>query len=96
MLKIKEKAKSVRFRLFITMCIVISIIVICLIVANNVVLETFYLYSKTNTVRQVYNKIDNYFPEYKENIKEICNNKEPSEVSYVNTSDIHNILKVFK
>lgn len=61
MTKIKEKIKSVRFRLFATMCVVITIIVGCLILANNVVLETFYLYSKTTTVRQVYQKINNYY-----------------------------------
>lgn len=43
------------------MCIVITIIVAFLILINNIVLETFYLYSKTNTVRQVYKKINNYY-----------------------------------
>jgi len=57
----KERMKSVRFKLFFTMCIVITIIVLCLILANNVVLETFYLYSKTNTVRQVYHRINLYY-----------------------------------
>ena len=61
MTKIREKTKSVRFKLFATMCIVITIIVACLILINNIVLETFYLYSKTNTVRQVYQKINNYY-----------------------------------
>ena len=61
MAKLKEKVKSVRFKLFATMCVVISVIVACLILANNVVLESFYLYSKTNTVRQVYQKINNYY-----------------------------------
>ena len=59
--KIKEKLKSVRFKLFSTMCIVITIIVTCLIAANNLVLETFYLYSKTENVKQVYQKINNYY-----------------------------------
>ena len=57
----KEKIKSIRFRLFFTMCIVIAIIVLCLITANNLVLETFYLHSKTESVKQVYEKIDNYY-----------------------------------
>ncbi len=59
--KFKEKIKSVRFRLFSTMCIVIAIIVLCLITANNLVLETFYLHSKTESVKQVYEKINNYY-----------------------------------
>ena len=57
----KEKIKSVRFRLFFTMCIVITVIVLCLITANNLVLETFYLHSKTENVKQVYEKINNYY-----------------------------------
>jgi len=61
MTKIREKIKSVRFKLFFTMCIVITVIVICLIIANNVVLENFYLYSKTNTVKNVYTTINNFY-----------------------------------
>jgi len=61
MTKIRERTKSVRFRLFMIMCIIITIIVLCLIAANNIVLETFYLYSKTNTVKEVYQKINNYY-----------------------------------
>lgn len=61
MSNLKEKVKSVRFKLFATMCVVITIIVACLILANNVVLETFYLYSKTTTVRKVYEKINYYY-----------------------------------
>lgn len=59
--KFREKAKSVQFKLFSTMCVVIAIIVLCLIVANNIVLETLYMHSKTNTVKQVYQKINNYY-----------------------------------
>ena len=67
MKKFKEKIKSVRFRLFTTMCAVIVIIVGCLIAANNLVLENFYLYSKTESVKEVYNKINNYY-KYSHNI----------------------------
>ena len=52
--KLKNNFKSVRFRLFLIMCIVIAVIVICLIIVNSVVLESFYIYSKTKTVRNVY------------------------------------------
>ena len=48
MTDIREKTKSVRFKLFATMCTVIAIIVIFLILINN-------------TVRQVYQKINNYY-----------------------------------
>ena len=53
---IKEKFKSVRVRLFLSLCIVVSIIVIFLIIINNVVLESFYLYSKIKNVRLAYEK----------------------------------------
>ena len=61
MAKQKNHFRSVRFKLFFTMCIVIAIIVLCLVAINSIVLESFYLYSKTNTVRDVYNKINNYY-----------------------------------
>ena len=61
MAKLKTNFKSVRFKLFLTLCVVTAIIVLCLVAINNIVLESFYLYSKTRTVRDVYNKINNYY-----------------------------------
>ena len=61
MARIKNNLKSVRFKLFFTMCIIIAIIVLCLVTINSVVLESFYLYSKTKTVKQLYNKINSYY-----------------------------------
>lgn len=60
-MKIKYNFKSVRFKLFVTLCFVIAIIVLCLVTINSIVLESFYLYSKTQTVRGVYDKINNYY-----------------------------------
>lgn len=59
--KLKEKFKSVRFRLFAVLCAVIIFLVLCLILINSAVLENFYVYSKTNTVKKIYNKINNYY-----------------------------------
>ena len=59
--KLKEKFKSVRFRLFAVLCAVIIFLVLCLILINSIVLENFYVYSKTNTVKKLYHKIDNYY-----------------------------------
>ena len=59
--KLKSNFKSVRFKLFFIMCIIIAVIVLCLVAINSVVLESFYLYSKTKTVRNVYTKINNYY-----------------------------------
>ena len=55
---IREKLKSVRVRLFLSLCIVVSVIVLFLIVINNVVLESFYLYSKVKNVKLAYEKIN--------------------------------------
>ena len=54
--KFKEKFNSVRFKLFFVLCTVIIFLVICLIVINSIVLETFYLYAKTKNVKEVYEK----------------------------------------
>ncbi len=59
--KLKDKFKSVRFRLFAVLCAVIIFLVLCLILINSIVLENFYVYSKTNTVKKLYHKIDNYY-----------------------------------
>ena len=48
---IKENTKSVRFRLFSSLCIIVALIVLFLIIINNVVLESFYLYSKIKNVK---------------------------------------------
>ena len=45
-----KKVKSVQSRLFLSLCIVVCLIIIFLIIVNNFILETFYLYSKINTL----------------------------------------------
>lgn len=85
MAKIRDKIKSVRFKLFMTMCMVITIIVVCLIIANNVVLKNFYIYAKTNTVRQVYARIDNY---YKSNSSWFKIESELRRIAFNNNFDI--------
>lgn len=64
---LKEKFESVRVRLFLYLCIVVAIIVLFLIIINNVVLESFYLYSKTKNVKLAYEKINNYYNILEEN-----------------------------
>lgn len=61
MAKTKSNFKSVRFKLFFTMCVVIAVIVLCLVAINSVVLKSFYLYSKINSLKSVYSKINNYY-----------------------------------
>lgn len=59
--KLKEKLKSVRVRLFVTLCIVIMFLVLCLVTINSLVLENFYMYSKTKNIKGVYQKINQYY-----------------------------------
>ena len=61
MKKIKESPQTVRFRLFISLCIIVALIILFLIVINNVVLESFYLYSKIKNVKLAYEKIDEMY-----------------------------------
>ena len=58
---IKEKLKSVRVKLFLVLCVVTILLVICLIAINSLVLENFYIYNKTNTIREVYKEINKYY-----------------------------------
>lgn len=61
MKKIKDQFKSVRVRLFVTFCIFVMFLVFCLIAINRLVLENFYMYSKTRTIKEVYQKINEYY-----------------------------------
>ena len=83
--KLKDKWKSVRFRLFIVLCIVIMFLVICLVTINSLVLGNFYLYSKTNTIKDVYQKINDYYanPTLDVNLEE-----ELKKIAYRNNFDI--------
>ncbi len=83
--KIKKQLKSVRFRLFITFCIVIMFLVFCLIAINRLVLENFYMYSKTKTIKGVYQKINAYYenPDLNSNLE-----SELKKIAYKNNFDI--------
>ena len=83
--KIKDKFKSVRFKLFFIMCVVILIIVLFLILINSIVLENFYIYSKTATIKQVYQKVNNYYDSENPNINL---ETELKKIAYKNNFDI--------
>ena len=85
MKKIKNSFKSVRMRLFLTLCAVIVFIIVFLIMINNIVLETFYLYSKTNTIKNLYYKINAY---YNSENEEIDLEEELKSVAIKNNIDI--------
>lgn len=58
--KLIKKVKSIQSRLFISLCVVVCLIIIFLIIVNNFILESFYMYSKINTLEGVYKQINSY------------------------------------
>ena len=61
MARINEKLKSVRMKLFLTVCVVVVLIILLLVLINSVVLEKFYIYSKAQNVKKIYNEINNFY-----------------------------------
>ena len=68
MQNIKQSLKSVRVKLFLTLSLVILLIITFLIILNNVVLGTFFLYTKTKTLKSVYELTNNYYNNVDSNI----------------------------
>ena len=93
--------KSLRAKLFLTLCIVILIIICFLIVVSNTVLETFYYYSKHKTSIETFNMINEIdFNDEKKvlQLDEICitNNfdvvvkNQENQIVYVSNKDFSN------
>ena len=59
--KLKDVFSSVKVKLFVTLSSTILLIIIFLIIVNNFALENFYLYNKQNTLKAVYETINNYY-----------------------------------
>ena len=59
--KIKNAFKSVRIKLFATLSLVVLLIIMFLILVNNFVFGQFYLYSKTQALKSVYETVNNYY-----------------------------------
>ena len=59
----KKIFKSVRAKLFLTLCVVIFMIIFFFIVINNVVLETLYYHSKKEASLNAYNYINENLPQ---------------------------------
>ena len=83
--EIKLKFKSVRFKLFFTMCVVILVIILSLVLINSIVLENFYIYSKTATIKQVYQKLNDYYNTENTNVDL---ETELKKIAYKNNFDI--------
>ena len=61
MKKSKRRFKSVQMKLFVTLSLVVILIVGLLIVMNIIVLEGFYMFSKINTVKKEYHRINELY-----------------------------------
>ena len=59
--KLKNSLNSVQVKLFLTLCVVIIAIIAILILINNSILETFFLYNKKNALKSVYEQINTYY-----------------------------------
>ena len=55
------KIKSIRLKLFLTLCITLVVTIAILIIANSFVLEKFYIYSKQKNLLDTYNVINTAF-----------------------------------
>lgn len=59
--KIKENVKSIRIKLFLTLAVAVTSIIVILILSNNIVLHTFFLYSKQKDLIDVYERINLFY-----------------------------------
>lgn len=57
----RNKSKSIRTRLFLTLSITLTIIIGLFIIVNNIILERFYIYSKENSLLDAYKLINSYY-----------------------------------
>lgn len=59
--RVTKKIKTVRGKLFFTLCVVVLSIILFLILVNSFVLEKYYQYAKSNQLKSVYNTINSYY-----------------------------------
>ena len=64
--------KSIRTRLFLSLCIIVFAIIATLIMLNNFVLKQFYEYNKVKQLKDVYSAINYYYnkQDYESNLSE--------------------------
>ncbi len=86
--KLKKKFSSVRVKLFFSLCIVVISIILFLIVINNVVLETFYIYSKTKNIVEAYEKINYMYNQIENGVTGIDVETELNKIAVKNEFDI--------
>ena len=81
-----QKSRSIRIKLFLSLCIVIIVTIIFLIIINNIVLETFYIHNKKDTVKILYEELNE---KYNDNVS----NEEIME--YIKEQSTKNNLDIF-
>ena len=59
--KFRNALKSVRVKLFMVLSLIVLLIIIFLILVNNFVFGQFFLYSKTNSLKSAYKKINEFY-----------------------------------
>lgn len=59
--KLDKKINSIKIKLFATLCIVIVVTILFLIIINNLVLETFYIYNKKDVAKTIYEEVNNKY-----------------------------------
>ena len=55
------KNKSIRFKLFTIIAVSSLLVILLLVLANNTVLESYYIYSKEKQLKVVYNQVNEYY-----------------------------------
>lgn len=56
-----KKTRSIRIKLFASLCIIIVITILFLIIINNLVLETFYIYNKKDSAKAIFEQINDKY-----------------------------------
>ncbi len=84
----KDLFKSVRVKLFLTLCVVILMIIFFFIIINNAVLETIYYYSKKENSLNVYNYINENIPKTIKDEEKEKYNLELEKISVNNNFEI--------
>ena len=80
-----QKPKSVKSKLFLSLCIVIVLTIMFLIIINNFVLEAFYIYNKKDIEKDLYEQVNEMYNSDKslEEIRDVV-----KEVSTKNNLDV--------
>ncbi len=60
-MNLEEKLKSIRFRLFAILLISTMLIIFVIVIVNNLVLKTFYTYSKAKEAKKINDELNRYY-----------------------------------